>query len=207
VPGEEGAPADTGADVPGRFLGILTMEGRPEVFLCQGGSYPVDGPAFPDLVELHASLTPGVEPLEEIFVDVLGELREDGGGAWLDALEVRRAAYEGWGCRGEAERFLYQASGTEPFWSLTVEEASASWRTPEGVRRFVHEGPYRLPRGGVALDGRDESGAAVLEVEFQDEPCRDAMSGAYSHLTVRVRMEGVELRGCGFQGPFADSGS
>jgi uncharacterized membrane protein len=207
--GESEAPAEaeplpeTGtATDPARFTGILTVEGGAEITLCDGGAYPVDGPASLTLLEVHASLAPGAEPMEGIFVDVLGEIRDEARGPWLDALEVRRAAWEGWGCGTRDDGIIYRASGTEPYWSLSVADSVAEWSTPEGLEQFVHDGPYPMTRGGWALDGETDRGA-TLRAEFHDEPCRDAMSGAYSHLTAEVSLGGVEYRGCAYRAPEA----
>ena len=193
-------PAEAGQQTsPARFTGILTVEGGAEITLCDGGTYPVDGPASLLLLELHASLAPGSEPMEGIFVEVLAEIREEDPSSWLDALEVRRAAWEGWGCGTPDQGALYRASGTEPFWSLSVADRVATWRTPEGMEQFVHDGPYPMTRGGWAVDGEASGGGATLRLELHDEPCRDAMSGAYSHLTARASLRGVEYRGCGYR--------
>lgn len=200
VPAEAPTPAARDAG-PGRFLGILTVEGRPEVALCSGTALPVDGPAILELLELHADLAPGMEPLEGVFVDVLGKLRDDGDGAWLEALEVRRAAWEGWGCRTDESAVVLGASGTEPFWGLTVADRTADWSTPEAGETLFHDGLFRLPRGGWGLEANTSSGETRLSVEIQAQGCRNEMSGAYSHLTVLVRIGGTDYRGCGFSGP------
>lgn len=202
-PAPEAAP---GPAEPGRHRGVLTLEGRPEVMLCDGATLPVDGPALPDLVELHAGMTPGAEPMEGIFVDVLGEVRDAGSGPWLDALEIRRASYEGWGCRRDEVGLVLEASGTEPFWNLRVEEETAAWSTPEATETLAHRGIYRMTRGGWALEGRTPAGEARLQAEFHPEPCINAMSGAFSHLTALVTLGGTEYRGCAYLGPEAEGG-
>lgn len=199
--GEARVEAPAARAEPARYLGILTVEGGSEITLCDGGLYPLDGPASLALLELHASLAPGLEPMEGIFVDVLGELREDGHEPWVYALEVMRAAWEGWGCGTRDEGVLYRAAGTEPFWSLTVGDSTATWRTPEGMEQFVHGGPYAMTRGGWVVEGEVAGGGGALRAEFMDEPCRDAMSGAYSHLTAGVSREGREFRGCAYRAP------
>lgn len=200
---EDAAPVEAG---PQRLQGILTLEGEPELLLCDGTPYPVDGPAFPEMAELHTQLTPGAEPLEGIFVDVLAEVREGERGPWVDALALRRAAFEGWGCRDRTDGLLYRGSGTEPFWNLVVEEGRARWETPEGSRSFVHDGVVQMPRGGWELEARAEGGNGGLRAEFHSEPCRNAMSGAWSHLAVTVELGGETFQGCAFRGPEAEPG-
>lgn len=205
---EDHASGEATASTPGepaRFRGVLTVLGRAEIVLCDGRSLALDGPAAMELLELHAELTPGGEPLEGMFVDVLAELRDAEEAPWLNALEVRRAAIEGWGCGRDEAALVLEASGTEPFWSLTVEERTATWRTPESLEALVHDGPYPMPRGGSVLEGRGQNGAVRLRAEFYQGPCRNAMSGAYSHLTAVVTLDGVGFRGCAFSGPEAAS--
>lgn len=209
-----GEAAATGEDDPGRrtptstepqrYLGALTMEGGAEITLCDGTPVGVDGPEMLDLVGLHAELAPGLEPMEGIFVDVLGEMREDAQGPWLNVIGLRRAALEGWGCDRDERSLVMEASGTEPFWTLTVEDSVATWRTPDGVKQFVHDGPFAMRWGGWELESRSGTDEPELRAELYQEPCRNAMSGAWSHLSVEVVLAGRTFRGCGFLGPEAE---
>jgi uncharacterized membrane protein len=215
VPGGAGgaagdAASDRGTAAPSsptRITGYLTIDEVPVLALCgTGEERTLDGPAFPDLLDLHGALAPGVEPMEGVFVDVLGSLVDGAGGAAIEALEVRRAAWEGGGC-GELEPGLvFRAHGTEPFWSLSVLAETLTWRTPEGERTLAHRGPYRSDRGDWLVDGTVEptvpgSGVTpVLTARFFPEPCRDAMSGAWFHMSAEVILDGQEYRGCAFSG-------
>ncbi|HSG46802.1 MAG TPA: hypothetical protein VLA43_03190, partial [Longimicrobiales bacterium] len=154
-----------------------------------------------DLLELHAGMTPGAEPMEGIFVDVLGEVRDADGDPWLDALEIRRAAHEGWGCSRDESGIVLEASGTEPFWNMRVEEGTVVWRTPEATETLSHEGLYRMTRGGWALEGKAPGGEVRLRAEFYREPCNNDMSGAFSHLTALLTLGEQEFRGCAYLGP------
>lgn len=198
-PSSEPAPAPT---VPSRFLGHLVLDGVADFIPCgTNAPIPVDGPAFADLVDLHATLTPGEEPFEGLFVDLLAEPRSDERGEWLDVLVIHRASWEGWGCARDEEAIVLEASGSEPDWTLTVEADEMTWRTPDGVKRFVHPGPYPLARGGWAVETSDTSGPRA---EFHLGACSNPMSGAYAHLTVTVTLEGLEFLGCGFLGPWVE---
>ena len=183
-----------------RYTGLFSMLGAPEFRSCEGWALPVNGPAGLELMDLHVGLTPGSEPGEDIFVDLVAELRQGAGGPVLDVLEVRRAAYEGWGCGGDDVGVLLEASGTEPFWSLTARREGAEWRTPEERMDLSHGGLFLLGRGGWGLEGRDASGAP-WSADFQSGGCRNAMSGAYSHLAAEVRIRGEVFSGCAFLGP------
>ncbi|MEJ2539458.1 MAG: hypothetical protein P8188_05740 [Gemmatimonadota bacterium] len=196
--GEDPRARSTPEDVaaPVRVSGYLTLEGEPTLARCESGEeLAVGGPALPDLLELYTALAPGMEPMEGVFVDVLGGLRN----GELDALEVRRAAWEGGGCGDEPEELIFEARGTEPFWTLQVLGGRATWRTPEDQQTFEHQGPYRMDRGGWQVDGVSGSGAPLL-ARFYDEPCRDAMSGAWFHMTAEVELEGREYGGCAYAG-------
>lgn len=185
---------------PASITGFLTLEGEPVIARCGSGEeLPVDGPALPDLLDLHTGLAPGVEPLEGVFVEVLGTVVEGPRGPEVDALEVRRAAWEGGGCGDTPADLAFQASGTEPFWSLTVLGETLVWRTPEGETTLDHGGPYRMERGGWQVDGEGEGGTA-LTARFYPEPCQNAMSGAWFHMTAEVELDGEEYRGCAYSG-------
>jgi len=196
-PEDASAPADAApAEEPSAITGFLTLDGTPAITLCGSGEeLPVDGPAMPDLLELHGSLAPGDEPMEGIFVDVLGTIRERPRGPEVDALEVRRAAWEGGGCGDPEPGLVYSASGTEPFWSLTVLDETLTWRTPEAERTMTHGGPYRMDRGGWRVDGVADEGTSLV-ARFYPEPCRNAMSGAWFHMTVEVELDGTRYEGC-----------
>ncbi|MDT8340801.1 MAG: hypothetical protein RQ751_04745 [Longimicrobiales bacterium] len=205
-PPSGGAAAVETSAGPERLTGYLTVEGRPEVALCRGGALSVDGPALPDLLDLHLALAPGLEPLEGVFVDVLGEVRSDDRETWLDALEVRRASFEGWGCRADEAGLVLDAWGNEPFWSLTVGPETAMWRTPEGERSYGHDGPFPLPRGGWALEGVTADGSVAWSAQILQRPCQDTMSGAYAHLEITVELGGSVYRGCAYSGAAWDDG-
>lgn len=202
--GAQDAPASS---TPARITGHLTLDEVPLLTLCGSGEErTLDGPAFPDLLDLHAALAPGVQPMEGVFVDVLGVLVEDERGGAVEVLEVRRAAWEGGGCNGPEPALAFRAHGTEPFWSLSVLGETLIWRTPEAERTLFHRGPYRADRGDWLVEGTIEPtipGAGttpVLTARFYPEPCRDAMSGAWFHMSAEVVLDGREYRGCAFRG-------
>lgn len=211
----EAATADaTTAEAPGEastaeavlLSGYLTVDQGPVLALCgTGEERTVDGPAYAELLDLHAVLAPGMQPLEGVFIEVLGAYVEGDRGPAVEALEVRRAAWEGGGCTDPQPDLAFRASGTEPFWSLSVMGESMTWRTPEGQEALEHRGPYRSDRGDWLVDGTFDAGAPVgattaLSARFYAEPCRDAMSGAWFHLSAEVAFEGREFQGCAYMG-------
>lgn len=190
-----------------RFTGLFTVEEGWRFIPCGEEPIPLEGPAIPDLLAIYDELVPDGE--ESMFVDLLGQVRERDGRGWLEAMEVRRAHYEGFGCDDVVQGQL-EASGTEPFWRLTVEEGTATWNTPGGSRAFVHDGMRLDESGGWVVQGRGADapagGQPTLQVEAWPEPCRNQMSGAYSHLQVEVTLDGEVFRGCAVLGAAYEAG-
>lgn len=215
-PLDEAAPMAAEAETPEfrgpeRIAGVLLIGENVVEFQPCDGSTPMwlDGPLALDLQELHAELTPGVEPFEGIFLDVVANVGPPpavGSGTGYDAalivLYLRRAALEGFNCGDVADDVVVQASGTEPFWSLRVTEQGAEFATPEG-RSSLELGPLESDEEGWLLQGVGPDGRNVF-VTLVAAPCRDAMSGAYSHLTAEVQAGGRTYEGCAFLGPISD---
>lgn len=194
-----------------RTAGVLMVgENSAEFLPCDGGpELWLDGPLSLDLLELHDEMTPGVEPFEGIFIDVVADIdpppATGPGVGYPGALIVeflRRAAFEGWNCGDVRPNEQYAAAGTEPFWSLEVTEDGATFTTPDGGARALELGEVRMDEDGWVVSGSD-AGAAV-EVRLVDAPCRNAMSGAYSHLTAEISIGDSTLQGCGWFGVAAD---
>ena len=196
---------------PIRAAGLLLIgEGIVEFQSCDGGApLWLDGPLALDLQELHYELAPGVEPFEGIFIDVVANVGPPpavGPGTAYDGalivLYLRRAALEGWNCGDVDPTVIMQASGTEPFWSLNVTTEGAEFATPEG-RLALDLGELAEDDEGWVVQGAGPDGGTVF-VSFVPVPCRDAMSGAYSHLSAEVQAGGRTYRGCGWLGPVSD---
>ena len=49
----------------------------------------------------------------------------------LQFVELRRAAFEGFGCRAVDDDLLARGGGNEPFWSVEVHRDQATFSTPE----------------------------------------------------------------------------
>ncbi|MEK9505370.1 COG3650 family protein [Gaopeijia maritima] len=194
-----------------RIAGVLMVgENSAEFLPCdQGPELWLDGPLSLDLLELHDEMTPGVEPFEGIFIDVVADIdpppATGPGTGYPGALIVeflRRAAFEGWNCGDVRPELEWAAAGTEPFWSLDVTADGAVFTTPDGGARTVELGEVRMDEQGWVVEGTD--GAGAVEVRLVDSPCRNAMSGAFSHLTAEISIGGSTLQGCGWFGIAAD---
>lgn len=196
---------------PIRAAGLLLIgEGIVEFQSCDGGApLWLDGPLALDLQELHYELAPGVEPFEGIFIDVVANVGPPpavGPGTAYDGalivLYLRRAALEGWDCGDVDPTVVVQASGTEPFWSLNVTTEGAEFATPQG-RQAIEFGALTEDDEGWVMQGTGPDGGNVF-VSLVALPCRDAMSGAYSHLSAEVQTGGQTFSGCGWLGLLSD---
>ena len=188
----------------GRHLGLFFSDEIVEFESCDGVVMGVGGPRLTDLIEMHAQLTPGDEPLEAVFVDVWGEIVDASGEPRLDVLDLRRVAYEGGGCARNDERVFFRGSGNEPFWSVEIGEDGLVWTTPSGDERMAHSGLYDGMQGEWMFDGLDPDGSPVLTVEIVQDPCVDSMSGAWFHLSMTVRRDDGTYRGCAYMSPTAE---
>jgi uncharacterized membrane protein len=186
--------------VTGAFDGV-----EYQLFLCTEGDEPipvVQGPLLYELAEFHAEMIPALAPGETIFVDLLGEAVQEGDEVSFDVLEVYRAGWEDWGCTwaptlSDAE---WAASGTEPFWSVEVSRDSLVVYRPDADElRVAHVGYEGDPVAGWRFTLEVEGEAWDFDVA--PEPCRNAMSGGYSHLRVSIRRPDGDWQGCGFTVP------
>jgi uncharacterized membrane protein len=83
----------------------------------------------------------------------------------------------------------YRASGTEPFWSLTIANGEMRYERPGNI--VAADTPALSPlRNG--FDFR----TPLLTARFANRPCTEA-SGRTVRYTVRVTVEGRTLTGCG----------
>ena len=203
--GGEGAP-DTApdappADVPTRHLGLFVAGDYVEFEACSGEAYAIDGPVMTDLIAMHEVLIPGLEPLEAVFVDLLGTISGSGADGALDALEMRRVAYEGGGCAGNDAGIFFRGLGTEPFWSVAIGEDGFSWVTPETTSNFTHNGLQDGLQGEWIFEGLNADNAVAITATIFQEPCVDQMSGSWYHLTMRVDRADQVFQGCAYLGP------
>lgn len=205
--GEEAPPvsAAEGGATPTRVLGLLTAGEIVDFESCDGSAMSIDGPVLPDLISMHSGMTPGLEPFEAVFVDVLGQVEERPEGLHLDAVELRRVAYEGGGCSRDDTRVFFRGSGSEPDWSIVIGEDGIAWTTPDENRNFATDGLYDGPRGEWMFDALDASDVSVLTVSIIQAPCADPASGAWSHLTIEVRESEARYEGCAYLSPEAES--
>lgn len=211
--GEAGSGRDRGdayggagaAEAPiSRHTGLFTMAEGWTFTPCGGSPVAIDGPAAPELLDIYRDFVPPGTPDRAIFLDVLGRYRTDGR-EWLDALDLRRVYNEGLDCERDVTGILLEGSGTEPFWNALVEEEVISWSTPEGVRRFEHDGLEWSDRGSRVTSGEEVGTGTLLQIEAWEEPCRDAMSGAWYHMVMEATLGGTRYLGCAYLGVEVES--
>jgi uncharacterized membrane protein len=188
------------------MAGIVTLNGsNPEFEVCGGGTRrPVTGPAVPDLLALQRGLTPGEDSGVPIFVDLLARIEpptsgsDAGTDAGLRAMEIRRAAFEGFGCRTVDGDLLARGGGNEPFWSVEVHRDHATFSTPEGDLT-LEAGPLERANGAWRVTGT-AAGGGTFEFTLDPGGCTDSMSGAWSHARATFTHESGTYTGCGFLG-------
>ena len=85
----------------------------------------------------------------------------------------------------------YRAIGTEPFWSVTIDNGQMVYDSPDGPKLTV---PAPAPR--TSFNGhRYETPRLIVDVTHGQ--CSDGMSDRVYADTVRVNVDGRELKGCG----------
>jgi putative lipoprotein len=187
-----------------RIRGDLTVDadGGLHIAVCGGGEpLKVLGSAMGELREAlealeHAQGDPSVP------VEVIGATRDQPGGGGMisvESLEVALTPGSTMLCELDAS-YLYRATGTEPFWSLTV---------LDGMLRFEAmdlEAPIEIPGTAVRIPGvsapawKGAGDGRSLEVELVPERCYDGMSGASYPYLATVRLDDATLTGCALQG-------
>ena len=86
----------------------------------------------------------------------------------------------------------YRALGTEPFWNVTVERGRMVYQDAEQRRVSVRVERPRPMRLGYRYDTR-----RLSMTVFRGRECSDGMSDRRYADTVRVRVDGRSLEGCG----------
>ena len=99
------------------------------------------------------------------------------------------------GCDAPTPSYVVAARGTEPFWSVEVDEQRMVWRQPDEPKELVFGTPDMLnAEGGVRYAG--VQGTHRLELIVHAQACRDAMSGEYFAYTAKASFDGKDLTGC-----------
>lgn len=91
----------------------------------------------------------------------------------------------------QAGQPAYRALGTEPFWSLTIDARTIRYVPATGRPISVAR-----PRATAAVNGKSYR-TARMTVDILHRRCSDGMSDRTYADTVRVRIGGLQLSGCG----------
>ncbi len=168
------------------------------------GLWAIDGTGL--LWGVHRELVPGMEPYEEVFVVVrgsAGDAPSDGFGADYPGSfvvdQVLYAAGEGFGCDLDLSRFQFRLSGNEPFWTLSLADATAELSRMGAPGQIWSDGRLESSEAGFRYVAEGE-GLGSLEVSISEDPCRDTMSGAFYGYRASVVVAGEEFTGCALSG-------
>ncbi len=187
----QAAPAADSAPKPDATprlaYGFLMKHGEKLVFApCRDRSYALVEDVSADRQVTRGLEMAGVADGRKYYVELLGVVE---GGA-LRASELNLARAEG-RCQkpgGTDEAWL--ASGNEPGWALVAGGEKVTLQRQGSKEVSV---PYRVfARQGEVAQFSGEG----LELRFERQLCRDAMSDAVFGWTATVRVDGQTLRGC-----------
>ena len=90
---------------------------------------------------------------------------------------------------------IFRAFGTEPFWSVNVEDTRLTYTTPEDQAGVVMVGTRRALADGVEITGEHDGKAFVLTVS--SGTCSDGMSDNTYSLVSAFRHGDIDYKGCG----------
>jgi len=137
------------------------------------------------------------DPGRPLYVEIRGlrdpSRSEAAPGGTLTVLQLRQAAIETLGC-DEDLAFEVEAFGNEPFWKATLSEGTMTYSAPprEGWPTGVGEMSMVCYEMSGVEDGRRVFLSVSLqfgemEITLTEERCIDTMSGAWFHLSAKVR--------------------
>jgi putative lipoprotein len=158
------------------------------------------------LANLHGELAPQTKPYSDIFVAVMGRIGpkpQDGFGAdysgSVTVEEVVYAAFEGFDCDFDWNRFVYRAQGNEPFWMIEVRQEEMR------LTRLGHDDitwtNFKENRtDDAAIFHAIGDGQSTVQLVVENKSSRDTMSGAYYGLSARLILDGESFTGYALRG-------
>lgn len=147
--------------------------------------------------DIHSLLSDVGQPL---FADVRGRLisRADGG-SQLQLTQVYRLQGEGHGCAArDFKQLSLHASGHEPGWSARISSQGMLLERPDHAPVAVPYLEEQLPGGQTSFNS--EANDYRLDLWVAPQRCVDSATGAITHLTAELRIDGQTLRGCAYYG-------
>ena len=183
-----------------RLQGQITrIDGQLQLQTCRGQRQLqlLDPSASGFTEDAHLLLAGGAERL---FGDLRGELvSAPGSNDRLNVSRVYRLQAEGHGCAEPGfHDLLLRASGNEPGWSVRV---SGQGMLLERVDQPARALPYleeQLPGGQASFSS--EADRQRIELWVAPQYCVDSASGAISHLSAELRIDGQTYKGCAYYG-------
>jgi putative lipoprotein len=91
----------------------------------------------------------------------------------------------------------YRGIGQEPGWLLEIDEGRSLRLLYDYGQRSVDVAAPAPVTAGARRTYTARDAAQQLQVVIESAPCQDTMSGEPFPDTVRVTLNGLELRGCG----------
>ena len=196
----KGKPVDPIAQQT-RLQGELTQQGGQLWFqACGEARRFVIAPGTTSIVEDSRELLGGGQGA--LFADLRGKLgssQASGADGELALGRIYRLQAEGHGCDDlNFKRSIVRAGGNEPFWSVTVNNQGMVLSGPDHEPLALPYMEEQLPDGRINLTS--EANGQRVELWIAPQRCVDDMSGAISHLSAELRLNGKLMRGCAAYG-------
>lgn len=136
---------------------------------------------------------------QTLFADIAGHANSAQPNSPLQISKLYRLTQEGFRCKDpDFRQLIIRASGNEPFWSIRINKRGLLLDRP-GEQQWVL--PYLEERlGNDQLNISSEANGQTLELWLSPQRCVDSMSGAISHLSAQLRINGQVLQGCAAYG-------
>lgn len=111
--------------------------------------------------------------------------------------QVLYAAVQGQvrGCDAPPGNYVVSARGSEPFWSVDVNDDAIVWRQPDEPKEIALGPPQTQDAEGAARY-RASADGHELELLIDAQPCRDPMSGEFFAYSARAVLDGTAFNGC-----------
>lgn len=106
---------------------------------------------------------------------------------------------EGFGCNdSDFSSLEFRVLGNEPFWSLLVTPEHLAFTPLDGARLQLEYAIEQHADGSFYLQSKGSPNE--FQAWLRPQYCTDSMSGALSHLTATVELNGTTLQGCAYFG-------
>lgn len=121
----------------------------------------------------------------------------------ITILSCRTASVSNTTIVNDSEKLPYfKASGTEPFWNISISDDKIVYKTPEDSIILPHTEPFLAMDSNVKLY-KTRSKSAEFNIQISQKECANQMSGEISPYTVSVEFkknttsELQKINGCG----------